>query len=127
VIAACDQVFDERELARVVVIGSESGFSGSYDSAYAAAKAGLHAYVETKRLKPRQQLVCVAPGIIADAGMTTRRPDKDALAARALEHPKRRFVTALEVAKLIRFLLYDDIGYLSGITIRMNGGQHTCR
>lgn len=123
IVAACDAIFEANEDARVVVIGSESGFTGSYDTAYAGAKAALHAYVETRRLKPRQQLVCVAPGIIGDSGMTERRTDIDALMERRAAHPKHRFICAQEVASLCFFLLYQDLGYLTGITIRMHGGQ----
>lgn len=121
----CDAIFEKNDRARVCVIGSESGFAGSFDGAYALAKAAVHRYVETKRLRSRhQQLICIAPGIIEDAGMTTRRSDRDHLARRAMAHPKLRFVTAHEVATLVNHVLYVDAGYLSGVVIRMNGGEH---
>ncbi len=123
-----ERILAENPRARIVIMGSESGISGSYDRAYAAAKAAIHNYVETKRLpSPLQQLVAIAPGIIGDAGMTTRRTDVANLEQRRLEHPKGRFCTALEVARLVHFLLYQDEGYISGCVIRMNGGAHTCR
>lgn len=118
----CDDLFASREDARVCVIGSESGFSGSYDMAYAGSKAALHLYVETKRLKPAQQLVAIAPSIIGDAGMTTRRVDTDTLNERLREHPKGRFVTAAEVASLAAWLLGPDGEYVSGTVVRMHGG-----
>lgn len=125
VIAACDRIIETVPEARICVIGSESGFSGSFDWSYAGSKAALHRYVETKPLRTSsQQLVCVAPGIIGDAGMTTRRADQHNLVARRMEHRKGRFIDSIEVARLIHFLLYVDSGYLSGITIRMNGGEH---
>lgn len=127
VAAACDLVLLLNRRARICVIGSESGISGSFDMAYAGAKAALHLYVETKRVGPDQQLVGIAPNIIADAGMTTRRPDRAELAARAEAHPKRRWVRSEEVARLAHFLLYEDEGYISGIMIRMNGGAHASR
>jgi NAD(P)-dependent dehydrogenase (short-subunit alcohol dehydrogenase family) len=124
VIQACDRIIEANDAARICVLGSESGFSWSFDGAYAAAKAGLHRYVETKRLRTsEQQLVCVAPGIIADAGMTLRRTDKRELNKREMLHPKGRFLEAAEVARLIRFLLYDEAGYVSGCVVRMNGGE----
>ena len=126
VIAQCDLIIATNDEARICVIGSESGYSWSFDGAYAAAKAGLHRYVETKRLRTsRQQLVCVAPGIIGDAGMTLRRTDTPNLEQRRLAHPKQRWLTSLEVARLVHHVLYVDEGYLSGIAIRMNGGAHT--
>jgi NAD(P)-dependent dehydrogenase (short-subunit alcohol dehydrogenase family) len=118
----CDQILASNDQARIVVMGSESGFTWSFDGVYAASKAALHKYVETKKLKPHQQLVCVAPSIIRNTGMTERRKDVENLERRRNEHPKKRFLEAIEVAKLIHFLLYVDEGYLSGQVIRMNGG-----
>lgn len=123
IVAWCDVEFATSPTARIVVVGSESGFSGSYDMAYAGAKAALHMYVETRKLAPGQQLVAIAPGIIEDAGMTTRRADTDALEARKLAHPKGRFVTSREVASLAHWLLGPDGEYVSGTVVRMNGGE----
>lgn len=121
----CDRIFDANARARVCLIGSESGFAGSYDPVYAEAKRQLHLYTENKRLRtPDQQLVCIAPSIIADAGMTIRRKDVADLERRMEAHPKQRFLRADEVAGLIHHVLYIDQGYLSGVTIRMNGGAH---
>jgi NAD(P)-dependent dehydrogenase (short-subunit alcohol dehydrogenase family) len=118
----CDLILERNDKARICVIGSESGFSWSFDGTYAAAKAALHRYVETKKLKPDQQLVCVAPSIIEDCAMTLRREDKENLERRRKAHPKQRFLKAVEIAKLIHFLLYVDQGYISNTVIRVNGG-----
>lgn len=126
IIRQCDIIFDKNQLARICLIGSESGFEWSHDGAYAAAKAALHRYVETKRLlSAAQQLVCVAPSIISDGAMTLRRDDTENLAARMAAHRKQRFLTCADVARLIHHVLYVDEGYLSGVVIRLNGGQHT--
>jgi NAD(P)-dependent dehydrogenase (short-subunit alcohol dehydrogenase family) len=118
----CEEILRTNDHARICVVGSESGFMWSHDGTYAAAKAALHRYVETKKLKPGQQLVCVAPSIIGDTNMTMAREDVENLKRRRAEHPKRRFLKAVEVASVIHFLLYRDEGYLSGQVIRMNGG-----
>jgi acetoacetyl-CoA reductase len=110
---------------RVVLLGSESGSHGSFDGSYALAKAALHAYVGWRRLQPHQQLVCVAPSVIGDAGMTTRRADQDRVRARADEHPKGRLATAAEVAELVHHLLYVDWGYLTNAVIPIDGGKFT--
>ncbi len=124
IVADLDTLFKVNPNARVVVIGSDSGFAGSYDESYALAKARIARYVEEKRLHfPDQQLVCIAPSIIADAGMTLRRTDTERLEDRRKLHPKRRFVTAAEVARLVYYVLYQDSGYLSGVTIRLHGGS----
>jgi NAD(P)-dependent dehydrogenase (short-subunit alcohol dehydrogenase family) len=120
----CDRMLAIKPRVRICVVGSESAYLGSHDGVYAAAKAGLHAYVERVKIKPQQQIVCVSPGIIEDAGMTVRREDRVNLARRRDMHPKRRFLRAIEVARMIHFLLYVDEGYTSGVVIRMNGGAH---
>lgn len=118
----CDLLLAHNDRARICVIGSESGFAWSHDGTYAAAKAALHRYVETKKIGQHQQLVCVAPSIIEDCGMTLRREDVDNLKRRMDEHPRRRFLAAVEVARMVHFLLYVDEGYTTGTVIRMNGG-----
>lgn len=124
---AIERILETNTKARICVIGSESAFTGSYDGIYAEAKRLLHKFVETTPLRsPDQQLVCIAPTIIQDAGMTVRRTDLDAVMRRASLHPKTRWLTSLEVAKLVHFVLYQDAGYLSGVVIRFNGGAHTC-
>lgn len=119
---ACERIFAANPRARVCVIGSESGFSGSFDDIYADAKRLLHEYIERKKLMPEQQLICIAPSIIEDAGMTARREDTDNLQRRMALNPKRRFLQSTEVAALIHHALYVDQGYLTGTVIRMNGG-----
>src|SRR5581483_4435772 len=73
----CEMALTKNPRARIVVIGSESGQKGSHDLCYALAKSGLHKYVEERRVGyPDQQLVCVAPSLIADGAMTVRRQDQ---------------------------------------------------
>lgn len=124
----CDHLIDTNPKARICVIGSESAFKGSFDNVYAAAKAGIHRYVETKRLKhPGQQLVCVAPTCITGTGMNKQRnkEGRAALKLRLLEHPKKRWLEPEEVAQVVHFLLCVDKGYITNTVIRMNGGEHT--
>lgn len=118
----CDEILAANDKARVCVVGSESAFTWSYDGTYAAAKCALHGYVQTKKLKPDQQLVCIAPSIVEDCAMTLRRQDAENLERRRRESPKQRFLKAVEVARMIHFLLYVDEGYTTGTVIRMNGG-----
>ncbi len=119
----CEKILENNDRARICVMGSESGFSGSYDECYADAKSILHHYVETTVIKPEQQLVCVSPTIIEDSGMTIRRTDVDNLNNKRRGHPKGRFLSSREVAKMIHFLLYEDEGYTTGTIIRMHGGM----
>lgn len=124
-VAHCDEIIARNPLARICVIGSESGYRGSYDGVYAAAKAALHHYVEHKRIRTMdQQLVAISPGIIEDAGMTMRREDIERLEQRRRCHPKGRFLLAAEVAAMAHFLLYHA-PYVSGTVVRMHGGDVT--
>lgn len=118
----CESILEGNPAARICVIGSESGYRGSYDQTYAAAKAGLHQYVETRKVGKRQQLVAVAPHIIADSGMTRRRVDYEECMRRAEETPRGRYITAIEVARMVHFLLYVDQGFTNNTVVRMHGG-----
>lgn len=116
----CDRLFDRNVGARVVVIGSESGINGSYDMAYAGAKAALHRYVETKCLDhPDQMLIALAPHVIWDSGMTQRRDDLSDLEERGKANRLGRWLTAREVAAEAVHLLYKASPSLSGQVIRM--------
>lgn len=115
----CDQLFEINPRARVCVLGSESGFSGSYDMAYAGAKAALHCYVRTKRLAhPEQMLVAIAPHIIWDTRMTQRRKDLPELEARGAGQRMGRWLNAMEVAQEALALLRGSPA-LSGSIVRM--------
>ncbi len=120
----CERILDANDRARICVIGSESAYRGSFDDTYANAKRCLHEYVERKKLKPDQQLVCISPGVIEDAGMNVRREDEFRTLKRKEANPKKRFLKAVEVARLIHFVLYHDQGYLTSVVVRLNGGEH---
>ena len=118
----CDWIFAGNMKARICIIGSESAYRDSFDGTYAVSKQALHSYVGSKKLRAwGQQLVCISPGIIEDAGMTTRRRDTGNLNRRRSEHPMGRFATAREVASLAHHLLYHQ-PYVSGTVVRMHGG-----
>jgi short-subunit dehydrogenase len=112
VVRICEQVLSTNDRARICVIGSESGYNGSFDETYAGSKAAVHCYVENRKLKRGQQLVCVAPTIISDSGMTRRRSDYPDVLNR------RRTVKAATVAEVIHSLFSDEI-YLNNLVVRM--------
>lgn len=118
----CDLAFCANPKARICLIGSESGYRGSFDMAYAGAKAALHLYVETKRLgSPDQQLVAIAPTIVADTAMTRRRQDHEALEARAQATRHGRWLEAREVAAQAYQALFIATPFLSNTIIRLRG------
>lgn len=118
----CDLALVANPRTRICVIGSESGIRGSYDMAYAGAKAALHLYVETKRLtSPDQQLIAIAPTIIRDSAMTERRPDQLALERRAAAIRHGRWLDAREVAAQAYQALFIATPFLSNTVIRLRG------
>ena len=122
IVEACQTILGENDRARICIIGSESGYRGSFDGAYAAAKRDLHAFIESVAVRGDQQVVGISPSIVSDAGMTLRRADTDNLERRSSEHPKGRFLTSKEVADLAFFCLYGASDYLTNHVIRLHGG-----
>ena len=119
--AICERVLKANEKARICIIGSESAYGGSRDETYALSKELIHDYVRWRKLGPDQQLVAVAPSIIGDSGMTRRRVDRGNLSQKEKAHPKGRFLRAEEIARLVKFLLWEDGGYITGTVIRVHG------
>jgi NAD(P)-dependent dehydrogenase (short-subunit alcohol dehydrogenase family) len=122
VVKFCDVLFEVNAYAKVCVIGSESAVKGSFDMAYAGAKAALHLYVESKRLRTEHQhLVCVSPTIIEDSGMTTRRHDLSDVLLRGEKRRMKRWLQAEEVARVAHFALNERA--LSNTVIHITGGN----
>lgn len=122
VVRFCDAVFAVNKNARICVMGSESGFKGSYDTIYGGSKAALHLYVESKKLEhPGQHLVCVAPTVIEDSGMTQRRSDLDKALERGRARRLGRWLTATEVARVARFALNEPA--TCNTVLRLTGGN----
>ena len=120
----CDRIIAAKDKVRICLIGSQSGIRGSHDMAYAGAKAALHLYVRTKRLRtPDQQIVCLAPHIIADSGMTGRRSDQDRVEASAAAHRAGRHITAAEVAEVAALALFEATIFLSNTVIDLGGDR----
>lgn len=120
----CDRILEVNDHARICVIGSESGISGSYDMAYGGAKAALHLYVKTKQLRtPAQQLFGIAPHIVSDAAMTLRRKDQDRVKAMAARHRAARHISAMEVASVAADGLFGPSRFLSNVIIELRGDR----
>jgi hypothetical protein len=110
--------------ANIVILGSESGSKGSFDTSYFLAKAALSKYIKEKRISyPEQQLVMIAPSVIIDTKMTQDRGDLKAVLSKCKELPKKRCLYVQEVAELIMYILFVDTGYINNEVINMNGGK----
>ncbi|MGP9630053.1 MULTISPECIES: 3-oxoacyl-ACP reductase FabG [unclassified Halomonas] len=116
----------EQQSGRIVCISSLSGNEGNFGQAnYSAAKAGVIGFVKSlsKELARKGVLInAVSPGFI-ESEMTAQIPEKvrDKLIARV---PQGRGGLPEEVASVVAFLASDDVGYVNGQTLNVNGGMY---
>ncbi len=116
----------ERGFGRIVNVSSVVGESGNFGQAnYAAAKAGLIGLTKTVALEVAKRGItvnAVAPGFI-DTDMTKAMPS-EAIEIAIAQTPKRRLGQPEEVARLVRFLLDEKAGYITGAVYNINGGWY---
>ena len=111
---------------RIVNISSVVGSLGNPGQAnYAATKAGIEAFSRSlaRELASRNITVNnVAPGFI-DTDMTRALDEKqrDALLSQI---PLGRLGTPQDVADAVAFLVGSGAGYVTGVTLHVNGGMH---
>jgi len=111
---------------RIINITSVVGSSGNAGQAnYAAAKAGVAGMSRAlaRELGSRSITVnCVAPGFI-DTDMT-RALSPDQVAVLQQQIPLGRFGDPNDVASAVRFLASREAGYITGVTLHVNGGMY---
>ncbi|MGN0071416.1 MAG: 3-oxoacyl-[acyl-carrier-protein] reductase [Atopobiaceae bacterium] len=116
--------FVRQKGGRIVNLASVVGLSGNIGQAnYAASKAGLIGLTKSvARELAGRGVTCnaVAPGFI-ETDMT-RALDEKTRAGYEGEIPLKRLGTAEEVANVVAFLASDKASYVTGETIRIDGG-----
>lgn len=117
----------ERGRGRIVTIGSVLAKAGRHDLApYISAKAGLEGLTRAlaRELGPHGITAnCIAPGSIRVPAEDSVVPDPDAMTTRQLArqciqrrgHPD-------DIAAAAAFLASDDAGFITGQTLRVDGG-----
>ena len=114
----------ERGSGRIVNISSVIGETGNVGQAnYAASKAGLFGLTKSLALEMARRGITVntvAPGFIATE-MVGKIPQA-ALDAVVEKIPLHRLGRPEEVARVVRFLLEDESGYITGAVYTVNGG-----
>ncbi len=119
------KVMSKKRFGSVVNISSIVGETGNAGQVnYSASKGGMIAMTKSFALEgaPRNiRFNCITPGFIA-TDMTQNLKDeiKEAYIAKI---PLRRFGEPKEVAEAVAFLLSDSASYITGETIKVNGGM----
>jgi acetoacetyl-CoA reductase len=116
----------ERGYGRIVNVSSVVGVTGNFGQAnYAAAKAGLIGLTKTVAREVAKRGITVnaiAPGFI-DTDMTRAMPS-EAIENAVAQTPKRRLGQPEEVAHVVRMLVDQKAGYITGAVYNINGGWY---
>ncbi len=111
---------------RIVNISSVVGHTGNFGQAnYAAAKAGLLGLTKTLALETARTGItvnAVAPGFTATE-MVAAMPQAAIDMARS-RTPVDRLGQPSEIARVVRFLVDDNSGFITGATYDVNGGMY---
>jgi len=123
---ACVRAMTKARWGRFVTISSVVGSRGNGgQSNYSATKAGVEGFSRAlaKELGSRSITVnSVAPGFI-ETDMTKELPEANK--ASMLEQiPLARLGAPSEIAAVVKFLVSDAAGYITGETIHVNGGMY---
>ena len=105
---------------RIITMSSISGLTGNRGQVnYSASKAGIIGATKAlaRELAKRKITVnFIAPGII-DSDMTEEIPEEI-----IKQIPLKRIGKPEEVASLVKYLMSEDAGYITGQVISVNGG-----
>ncbi|MBZ4415763.1 acetoacetyl-CoA reductase [Myxococcus sp. RHSTA-1-4] len=116
----------ERGFGRIINLGSINGQTGQVgQTAYAAAKAGLHGFTMALAREGASRGITVnlvAPGYV-DTDMV-RKVKPEVLKEIIARIPVGRLGQPVEVARAVLFLASDEAGFITGSTLTINGGQH---
>jgi len=114
----------KQRFGRIINISSLSGIMAPKGQTnYAAAKAGVIAMSQSLAKEVARAGVtvnCICPGYINTGALDEIGADQLPMIKKTI--PMRRFGNPEEVASAIFFLASDDAGYITGATIKIDGG-----
>ncbi|MDI1238239.1 MAG: acetoacetyl-CoA reductase [Polaromonas sp.] len=116
----------ERRFGRLINLSSVNGLSGQAGQTnYAASKAGLIGFTKSLALESASRNITVnviAPGYTDTAMVSAVRPEVMEQILKTV--PVGRLATPAEIARAVVFLAADDAGFITGITLSVNGGKY---
>lgn len=120
------KVMSKKRFGSVVNIASVVAEAGNVGQAnYVASKGGIISMTKTFALEGASRNIrfnAVTPGFI-DTDMTRTLPEK--IKEEILNKiPLRRLAAPREVANAVAFLLSDEASYITGETLKVNGGMY---
>lgn len=121
---AAQSMIDRNVAGNIIFITSTRGIRAyPEDCFYGSMKAALHRGCESIALELSQygiRVNCVAPGAIAIRGDFSL----ESLRSRGVapKIPLKRFGSPYEVAAMVRFLISEQAGYITGSVMKMDGG-----
>ncbi len=120
------KVMSKKRFGSVVNIASVVAEAGNVGQAnYVASKGGIISMTKTFALEGASRNIrfnAVTPGFI-DTDMTKTLPEK--IKEEILNKiPLRRLAAPREVANAVAFLLSDEASYITGETLKVNGGMY---
>lgn len=121
---AVSRVMLKQKSGRIINISSVIGISGNAgQSNYAASKGGIISFTKSiaKELAPRGITVnAIAPGFIDTAMTRSLKPEVKTKYVQSI--PLGRMGTGKDVAEAALFLASEQASYITGETIRVDGG-----
>lgn len=120
-------IMEQQHFGRIVTIGSVMGESGAMGAAnYAASKAGIIGLTKSvaREVANKGITVNVVSLGYMDGGMGNEIPDPIRKKIASQQIPMGKFGDVAKAAKMIVHIVSDEAEYITGQSIRINGGLY---